>query len=158
MLDLGEARTLLLDYGAVKFLGLALMILISSIVGASAYGVKKGYYGKSRFVFKFKKNFEDRITNSSKKMYVYVEVVEIRPDGIEKRRPDLTRYVEIYCENRGIEVGHTLMNGYYAEAEVELNTEQVEVGRSSVDIIVEYRGGGGVFRNKIEFDIQPGKY
>lgn len=154
MLSLGEVKDLLGEYGALRLVILSAMVLLSSIIGTSAYGVEKGYYGKSRFIFKLKKNFEDVILEGKKNLYLYVEVVEITPDGIERRRPDLTRNVEVYSEDDAIELGYTLMNGYYAETSIGLRGGWVEENARHTNVIVSYRGKEGVFKNIIEFKIQ----
>lgn len=146
-------ESLLIEAREMRLIALGLMIVISAIIGASAYGVEKGHYGKSRYVFKFKKNFEDRIIKKSKKLYLYLEVVELTPDGLERRRPDLTRKVEVYSEDSAIELGHTLMNGYYAETSVELRDDLIGENAKSTNIVVSYRGKEGVFKNKIEFKL-----
>lgn len=130
------------------------LILVSSIIGVASYGVEKGYYGKCRYIFKMKKDFEDTLYFDKEPVYIYAQIIELGPDKIERRRPDLTREIEIYSEDRFVEVGSAFINGYYIEAPISLESSKKIQGMEKTNIYISYKGKGGVFKNKIEFKIR----
>ena len=130
-------------------------IIITGILGAgaalAATGANKVEDPKSRFKMYVNKDFGSAIRYDRPPVTVYARMAEIKEDGSEIDRPDLTESIEFTSGGLPIEIGDTQMASNYMAA---LISAQSSPGGKNPDegiVSIRYTGEGGSFQNDVTF-------
>lgn len=105
------------------------------------------------------KEFGNKIGYDKPAVFVYARMVEVKPDGIEVPRPDLTGRIQILSETAELQVGTAAMAGDYigaAVAAVSSNNPKQDPREGL--ILFKFVGKGGVFQNHLRFIMTGAPY
>jgi hypothetical protein len=88
-----------------------LLGLAAAAAGAGAAGSANGGASKenqkqgSSYKMYVRKDFGNKIRRGAKHVFVYARMAEVKDDGAEVERPDLTEQIEIFSPDAFMEVG-----------------------------------------------------
>ncbi|MFH1020011.1 MAG: hypothetical protein V1782_05285, partial [Pseudomonadota bacterium] len=100
------------------------------------------------------KDFGNKIRYDKPAVFVYARMAEIKRDGTEVNRPDLTQRIQIASETTGLTVGSATLAGDYMGAGVA--AESAGSGKQDLRegvIRFQFTGQGGVFQNHMTFNL-----
>lgn len=97
------------------------------------------------------KEFGDKIRYNGETVFVYAKMMEVRPDGTELDRLDLTQRIEIFSDDRFLEISPAVLSGEYMGAAVSATASQTQGMPAEGIISFRFNGEGGVFQNNVKF-------
>lgn len=141
-------------------------ILVLGALGAVAAAGAAGAIGKqgehqnrdkpgSKFKMYVQKDFGSKIRLGGKPVFVYARMAEIKSDGAEVERPDLTAGIQIFSPNPYMEIGSATLDGSYMGASVKADYFETSSPEQGI-ISFKFTGEGGTFQNNIAFELVGG--
>ncbi|MDD2361511.1 MAG: hypothetical protein PHH84_00930, partial [Oscillospiraceae bacterium] len=97
------------------------------------------------------KEFGDKIKYNGETVFVYAKMMEVSPDGTELDRLDLTQRIEIFSDDRFLDISPPVLSGEYMGASVSATANQTQGMPSEGVISFRFNGEGGVFQNNVKF-------
>lgn len=137
--------------------------LLAAAAGAAAGGAgaaagggggdgRNGEEAGSSYKMYLQKDFGNRIRRGGKHVFLYARMAELKSDGSEVMRPDLTSEIEIFSPDAHISVGPATLSGDYMAASVQ--ADYFDVGGPEKGVVsFKFTGEGGVFQNNVTFTL-----
>lgn len=158
----GETTTSV-DKGIV--LGLAKALVVAGlgaglgVAGAVATtnmnssGENEGEKGQSTYKMLIYKEFGDQIKYNADPVFVYARMVEIKSNGEEIERMDLTQGIKIFSNDDILNIGASSLSGSYMGASVYTKAIDDNIISNEGVISFKFTGQGGVFQNNVKFKL-----
>jgi len=122
-------------------------------VGGSGESGNEEKSERSSYKMVLYKEFGDKIRYNGETVFVYAKMMEIRPDGTELDRLDLTQRIEILSDDRFLEIPPAVLSGEYMGAAVSATASQPQGMPAEGIISFRFHGEGGVFQNNVKFNM-----
>lgn len=143
--------------GIAAAIGAAGVAAGASGASAGAAGAASGEAGaesgedtpQSTYKMYIQKDFGDCIKYDSGQQQVNARMAEVKPDGTEVDRPDLTASIDIFSGG-GIEVEGCAMVGNYKGALISCSSSAADKPTQGV-VSFKFTGEGGTFQNNVTF-------
>jgi len=108
----------------------------------------------SRYKMAIKKDFGSKIKYDTDTVYVYARMIEIKEDGTEIDRPDLTQKITIFSKDPSLlEVSDNVIDGIYMGAGIIAGKSAGPEVDSEAIISFRFEGEGGTFQNNVKFRV-----
>jgi hypothetical protein len=107
----------------------------------------------SSYKMYIRKDFGDKIRYDKPALTVYARMGEVKADGTEIDRPDLTEQIEIFSGTGVIKISGQTMAGNYMGALVEAETVKGAQNPTEGIISFKFSGEGGHFQNNVTFKL-----
>ena len=106
----------------------------------------------SSYKMYLQKDFGNRIRRGGEHVFLYARMAEIKSDGSEMLRPDLTSQIEIFSPDAHLEVGPATLSGDYMGAAVKASYQELGGPEEGV-VSFKFTGEGGAFQNNVTFKL-----
>lgn len=131
-------------------------IIITGVLGAGAALAALGNQEykedpKSKFKMYVNKDFGSAIRYDKPPVTVYARIAEMKEDGSELDRPDLSANIKFASGGSPIEISDSMMAGNYMGANVSASSIPGEDNPSEGIVSIRYIGEGGSFQNDVTF-------
>ncbi|KUO60018.1 MAG: hypothetical protein APF84_13350 [Gracilibacter sp. BRH_c7a] len=125
----------------------------SSLVGSESGGENSEDENGSTYKMYIRKDFGNKIRYDKPAVTVYARMGEVKSDGTEIDRPDLTEQMEIFSGTGVLKVSSQTMAGNYMGALVEAETVKRAQNPTEGIISFKFTGEGGYFQNNVTFKL-----
>ena len=158
--EAGESGTSVAPIIIVGALGLAGAALGIKAMGNKNKKSKKSEDKKeeqSSYKMYVSKDFGDKLKKGGAHEFVYARMVEVKKDGVEVKRDDLTARIEIFSPDTYMQVGNPTISGDYMGASVKADYFETG-GPEEGTVSFKFTGEGGVFQNNVKFKLVGDPY
>lgn len=131
----------------------------AAIAAAGSNGGKEENDEKrsSKYRMYIRKDFGDKIRYNTPPVLIYARMGEIKENGTEVDRPDLTKNIEIFTQDNHMKVEDCKMAGNYMGALICAESTGEEKPEEGV-ISFRFIGEGGSFQNNVTFNLVEKPY
>jgi hypothetical protein len=141
-------------------------IIVIGVIGlaAASFAIKskgnkdnKKKEEKSTYTLYIKKDFGGKIKRGGTHEFVYARIVEVKKDGININRDDLTSQIEIFSNDNYIQVGPPTISGDYMGASIKADYFESK-GPEEGSVSFRFTGEGGTLQNNVHFKLVGDPY
>lgn len=144
--------------GAVAAAAAAAGAGLGGFGGGGSEGANENNNRRSSYRMYVRKDFGNKIRYNKPVETVYARMAEIKPDGTEIDRPDLTSQITISSAGNPITVEGASMSGNYMGALVSAEGKETPDRAKTGTVSFLFIGEGGSFENNLTFDLVGDPY
>lgn len=134
---------------------LGLLAAAAGAAGGVGAGLEEGGEGEevgSSYKMYLQKDFGNKIRRGGQHVFLYARMAEIKSDGSEVLRADLTAKIEIFSPDAHMEVGPATLSGDYMGVAVKSSYQELGGPEEGV-VSFKFTGEGGSFQNNVSFKL-----